>query len=121
MLFNKIMKLFTKSSYLFVIIALVVSGVSPVCIAAYNNSGTDVIVYANSSESTEPEDDLTAWNLSALNSEYAHSSGYTGEGVKICIVDSGIDIYSEVYACGVSIWKIPNTATAMTSPAMAAL
>ncbi len=102
--FKNVTKKFITCSFFAFIMAMVISlsSVLPVFASAYFESGKSIIVRANSEtvESTEPEDDLTAWNLSALNSEYAHSSGYTGEGVKICIVDSGIDIYSEVYACG---------------------
>ena len=102
--FKNVTKKFITCSFFAFIMAMVISlsSVLPVFASAYFESGKSIIVRANSEtvESTEPEDDLAAWNLSALNSEYAHSSGYTGEGVKICIVDSGIDIYSEVYACG---------------------
>lgn len=34
-----------------------------------------------------------AWPLEAIKANYAHQHGYKGAGVKVCIIDSGVDVH----------------------------
>ena len=68
---------------------------------------TDVVLIEENYELTanteniEPlGNDFTPWNLSAVNADEAHAAGETGSGVKIAVLDSGLDTYGEVMAYG---------------------
>ena len=99
MLFKKHLAVFTKCSLFVVIVSLMINVVNPVSGFAYLNSGKDVMVSACSEETSEV-DEFSPWGTKAVGAEYAHSSGYMGNGVRLAVIDSGIDIYSEVRACG---------------------
>ncbi|NQX68953.1 S8 family peptidase [Paenibacillus alba] len=65
------------------------------------SSEIDQLKNDSSVESVEPDIQLQAatqtmeWGVSVINATYAWNSGYTGSGVKVAILDSGIDTQHE--------------------------
>lgn len=101
MLSKKYAFLFTKFSFIAVIIiAVIFNSVNHVFGYVYSNMGTDIIVYANSDDNTEVNEEIVPWSSEAMGTSYAHSLNYKGDGVNIACIDSGLDIYSEVNVCG---------------------
>ncbi len=60
----------------------------------------DIIMSANEDGSEEPTDDIMSWSTQAMGAPATHSAGETGEGVKIAVLDSGLDVYTEIEAYG---------------------
>ncbi|OPH56227.1 hypothetical protein BC351_29105 [Paenibacillus ferrarius] len=65
------------------------------------SSEIDQLKNDSSVESVEPDIQLQAatqtmdWGVSVINATYAWNSGYTGKGIKVAVLDSGIDTQHE--------------------------
>jgi len=53
------------------------------------------------------------WDVKAVEAEYAHNQGYTGDGIKVAVLDSGVDTWSEIRVHG-GIDLVNETATPST-------
>jgi len=60
----------------------------------------DFEVKSNTSEDEAEAQESTLWNIDAIKADSAHTENITGSGVKIAVMDSGIDVYSEVIPKG---------------------
>ena len=62
----------------------------------------DVLVHANGDAQTASPSDTEKlyWNALAVGADEAHAQGYTGKGVRVAVLDSGLDVYSEVLPDG---------------------
>ena len=63
-------------------------------IFVHANTEEDIFVYANTG--TVEDGDILHWNAEAVGAKSAHEAGFKGSGVKVAVLDSGVDLYSEV-------------------------
>lgn len=73
----------------------------------------DALVTGSEVEATEPacldgeETEPITWNLKAIGADIVHQQNLTGEGVKVAILDSGLEKFSEVQPKG-SVSFLPD-------------
>jgi minor extracellular protease Epr len=49
---------------------------------------------------SQPSDELSQWNLKAVNAPEAWSEGYTGQGIKVAVIDTGIGPHTDLHVTG---------------------
>jgi minor extracellular protease Epr len=62
---------------------------------ADNNAGVRVL-----KASSLPSDELSQWNLKAVNAPEAWNEGYTGQGVNVAVIDTGIAPHTDLHVTG---------------------
>ena len=61
----------------------------------------DVCVHANGDADAAGEAEILPWSADAVGADAAHAQGLHGKGVRVAVLDSGLDLYSEIEPAGV--------------------
>lgn len=81
-------------------IALLVQVGQPVIGYATETSHNEVKVFLHQETASIPTKEQSQWNYQAIKGQLAYESGYTGKGVKIALIDTGVSPHKDLKIAG---------------------